>query len=68
MKIKSALFIFKKKSNTQVLNLLLITSEEKLHYVFIKDFDRLMYSKEKTKDSHKNCFCRLLCKIIVCRW
>ena len=46
-----------KKSNTQVLNVLLITNEEKSHYVFIKDFDRLMYSKSKTKDSHKKWFC-----------
>ena len=46
-----------KKSNTQVLNVLLITSEEKSNYVFIKDFDRLMYSKAKTKDSHKKYFC-----------
>ena len=43
--------------NTQVLNVLLITSEEKSNYVFIKDFDRLMYSKAKTKDSHKKYFC-----------
>ena len=41
-----------KKSNTQVLNTLLITNEEKSHYVFIKDFDRLMYSKAKTKNQH----------------
>ena len=41
-----------KKSNTQVLNILLITNEEKSHYVFIKDFDRLMYSKAKTKNQH----------------
>ena len=46
-----------KKSNTQVLNVLIITSEEKSNYVFIKDFDRLMYSKAKTKDSHKKYFC-----------
>ena len=28
-------FYISKKSNTQVLNVLLITNEEKLHYVFI---------------------------------
>ena len=33
-----ALYI-SKKSNTQVLTVLLTTSEEKSHYVFIKDFD-----------------------------
>ena len=46
-----------KNSSTQVLNVLLITSKEKLHYVFIKDFDKLMYSKAKTKGSHKKYFC-----------
>ena len=40
-----------RKSHTQTLNLLLITQENKLHYVFIKNFNRLMSSK--TKDQHK---------------
>ena len=44
-----------KKSNEQVLNVLLISNEEKSHYVFIKDFNRLMYSK--TKYQHKKHFC-----------
>ena len=39
-----------KKSNEQVLNVLLISNEEKSHYVFIKDFNRLMYSRTKHKD------------------
>ena len=39
-----------KKINEQVLNALLINSEEKSHYVLIKDFNRLMYSKIKHKD------------------
>ena len=39
-----------KKSNEQVSNLLLISNEEKPHYVFIKDFSRLMYSKTKHRD------------------
>ena len=38
MKTRSSHFIFQ-KSITQALNVLLITSEEKSHYVFIKDFD-----------------------------
>ena len=38
-----------KKSNEQVLNVLLISNEEKSHYVFIKDFNRLMYSKTKQR-------------------
>ena len=46
-----------KRSNTQFLNVLQITNEEKSHYVFIKDFDTLMYSKSKTKDSYKKYFC-----------
>ena len=55
MKIKSTPYTFQKKSNTQTLNLLLITQENKSHYVFIKDFNRLMYSK--TKDQHKKYHC-----------
>ena len=46
-----------KRSNTQFLNVLRITNEEKSHYVFIKDFDTLMYSKAKTKNSYKKHFC-----------
>ena len=46
-----------KKSNEQVLNVLLISNEEKSHYVFINDFNRLMYSEVKTKNQHKKCFC-----------
>ena len=41
---------FKKKSNEQALNVLLISNDGKSHYVFIKDFNRLMYSKTKQKD------------------
>ena len=51
MKIKFFHYLFQKKSNEQVLNVLLISSEEKSHYVFIKDFNRLMYSEVKTKKS-----------------
>ena len=39
-----------KKSNEQVLNVLLISNEEKSHYVYIKDFNRLMYSRTKHKE------------------
>ena len=55
MKIKSTPYIFPKKSQTQTLNLLLITQENKSHYVFIKYFNLLMYSKEK--DQHKKHHC-----------
>ena len=44
-----------KKSNEQVLNVLLTNNEEKSHYVFIKDFNRLMYSKTKHKDKKDFC-------------
>ena len=44
-----------KKSNEQVLNVLLISNEEKSHYVFIKDFNRLMYSKTEHKDRKYFC-------------
>ena len=44
-----------KKSNEKVLNLLSISNEEKSHYVFIKDFNRLMYSKTKHKDRKHFC-------------
>ena len=44
-----SIICIKKKINEQVLNVLLINSEEKSHYVFIKDFNRLMYSKTKQR-------------------
>ena len=51
------------KSNAQALNVLLITNEGKSCYVFIKDFEILMYSKAKTKDSVKNTSVWLVYKI-----
>ena len=42
-----------KKSYTQVLNSLLITQDDKSHYVFIKDFNKLMYSNTKCKDKKR---------------
>ena len=44
-----------KKSNEQVLNILLISNEDKPHCVFIKDFNRLMYLKTKHKDRKHFC-------------
>ena len=52
-----------KKSNEQVLNVLLISNEEKSHYVFIKDFNRLMYSKTEHKE--KNTFVCHVYKILL---
>ena len=43
-----------KISNEQVLNILLTSNEEKSHYVFFRDFNRLMYSEVKTKNEHEN--------------
>ena len=39
-----------KKSYDQTFNLLLITEKDKSHYVFIKEFNRLMFSRTKHKD------------------
>ena len=39
-----------KKSYNETLILLLFTEKDKSHYVFIKDFNRLMFSKTKHKD------------------
>ena len=44
-----------KKFNEQELNILLISNEEKSHYVLNKDFNRLMYSKTKCKDRKHFC-------------
>ena len=44
-----------KKSNEQVLNVLLISNEENSHCVFIKNFNRLMFSKTKHKDRKHFC-------------
>ena len=38
-----------KKSYDRTLNLLLITEQGKSHYVFIKDFNRLMFSRTKQR-------------------
>ena len=47
-------YMYQKKSNEQVLNVLLITNEGKSH-VFIKDFNRLMFTK--SKNTNKKYFC-----------
>ena len=60
MKIKFILYSFLKKSCDQTLNLLLISEKDKSHYVFIKDFNRLMFSRTKLKDK------KHYCKITYC--
>ena len=44
-----------KESCDQMLNLLLTTEKGKSHYVFIKDFNRLMFSRNKHKDTEHHC-------------
>ena len=38
------------------MDLLFVTDGDKLHYVYIKDFDRFMF--HKTKNKNKKWFCR----------
>ena len=52
---KVFLLYVSKKSNEQVINVLLLSNEEKSHYVFIKDFNRFVYSKTKHKDRKHFC-------------
>ena len=44
-----------KENYDNTMNLLLITKEDKQHYVLIKDFNKLMYNK--TKHQHRKYFC-----------
>ena len=44
-----------KKAFDQTLNLLSVTEKGKSHYVFIKDFNRLMFSRTKHKDKKHHC-------------
>ena len=53
MKIKFILYKFQK--NDQTFDLLLITEKDKPHCVFIKDFNRLMFSRTKHKDKKHYC-------------
>ena len=55
MKIKFILYTFQKNLKIKMLNLLLITEKGKSHYVFIKDFNRLMFSRTKHKDKKHHC-------------
>ena len=55
MKIKFILYTFQKIIIIQTLNLLLITEKDKSHYAFIKDFNRLLFSKTKHKDKKQFC-------------
>ena len=52
-------FYISKRSYDQTLGLLLITEKDKSHYVFIKDFNRLMFSRTKHKDKKHHCMSSL---------
>ena len=43
------------------MDLLLISNEWRSHYVYIKDFDRLMFSTTKNKNKKYFCMCCLQC-------
>ena len=49
-----------KKSYDQTHNLLLITEKVKSLYVFIKDFNRLMFSRTKHNDKKHQCISYLM--------
>ena len=55
MNIKFILYKFQKKSYNQTLNLLLIIEKGKSHFVFIKDFNKLMFSRPSYKDKKLHC-------------
>ena len=45
------------------MDLLLIINENKSHYVYIKDFDRFIFTKQKIKI--KNTFARVVYSVLV---
>ena len=45
------------------MDLLLISNENRSHYVYIKDFDRFMYNKRKNKN--KKHFCKCVDSVLV---
>ena len=53
MKIKFILYKFQK--NLIIKCFIYITEKDKSHYVFIKDFNRLIFSKTKHKDKKHFC-------------
>ena len=56
-KRKFITYIFQKKTNEQVLNVLLITKGDDSHYVFIKDIEKLLSSQIRTKTKGKKHIC-----------
>ena len=56
-------FYISKRSYDQTLDLLLITEKDKSHYVLIKDFNRLMFSR--TKHIDKNIIASIVYKALL---
>ena len=54
-KLVFSIYVSDKKSENSM-DLLLLIEDNKLHYVYIKDFDRFMF--HKTKNKNKKWFCR----------
>ena len=50
-----------KQNNEDMLNLLLITEDEKTHYVLIKDFSRLVFNTSKHEHRKHSCMHCLQC-------
>ena len=46
-----------------LMDLLLVNDHEKLHYVYINDFNRFLF--HKTKNKNKNTFVTLVCSVLV---
>ena len=55
MKIKFILYKFQKKCYDETLHSLLIDEKGKSHYVFIQDFNRLLFSRTKHQDKKHYC-------------
>ena len=49
-------FAFQMKKNKDSMDLLLLIDNDKSDYVYIKDFNRLMF--QKTKNKNKKWFCK----------
>ena len=55
-------FTYLAKKFSDCMDLLLIFEENKSHYVYIKDFNRLIFNKKRTK---KCIFVGVVCNILV---
>ena len=51
------------KKFEDLMDILLITDDNKSHYVYVKDFDRSMCNK--TKNNYKKHFCSIFCSVLV---